>query len=301
MYAALQATGHGTDTLLVGATAPKGLNVRGLTRSIKPMQFIKELYCLDSHAQLLHGSSASDRGCPTSDQIAQFPAAHPALFHMTGWSHHPYELFFAPNRRPSDPNYVTIANLSKLSDLMRRVYARYGQAQPTGGLPLYLTEFGYQTNPPDRFGVTPARQATYLDQAEYMSWRVSSVRTLSQFLLVDGGDPVGLTFQSGLKWIDGRKKPSYRSYRLPIWLPRRHAPRGTRVRVWGFARTAANGTAPSFDIQFRRRGSKSWRRLATRTGSAERGYLDTRIRLPGTGLIRLRAAGVTSRSVSVGR
>src|SRR3954466_14835507 len=58
MYSALQATGHGADTILVGATAPKGLNVRGLTRSIKPLQFIKELYCLDSHAQLLQGTSA---------------------------------------------------------------------------------------------------------------------------------------------------------------------------------------------------------------------------------------------------
>jgi hypothetical protein len=301
MYAALQATGHGSDTILVGATAPKGLNVKGLTRSIKPMQFIKDLYCLDSHAQLLQGSSAKDRGCPTGDQIAQFPAAHPALFHMTGWSHHPSELFFPPNRKPSDPNYVTIANLGRLSDLMRRIFARYNQPQPGGRLPLYLTEFGYQTNPPDRFGVTPARQAAYLDQAEYLSWRNGNVRALSQFLLVDGGDPVGLTFQSGLEWIDGRKKPSYRAYRLPLWMPRRHAPAGTRVRVWGLARPAANGTAPSFDIEFRRRGTRNWRKLATRAGSADRGYLDTRIRLPGTGLIRLRSGGAVSRAVSVGR
>lgn len=301
MYAALQGTGHGGDTILVGATAPKGLNVRGITRSIKPMQFIKELYCLDSHAQLLRGSSAADRDCPTGNQVAQFTAAHPVLFHMTGWSHHPYELFFAPNRRPTDPNYVTIANLGQLSDLMRRVFARYGQPQPSGRLPLFLTEFGYQTNPPDRFGVTPARQGAYLDQAEYMAWRNARVRTLSQFLLVDGGDPVGLTFQSGLEWIDGRKKPSFAAYRLPIWMPRRHARRGTRVRVWGLARAAANGTAPAFEIQFRAKGARKWRRLATKAGSAERGYLDTRIRMPGRGAIRLRAGGVTSRSVSVGR
>ena len=301
MYAALQATGHGSDTILVGATAPKGLNVKGTTRSIKPVQFIKDLYCLDSHAQLLRGASAKDRGCPTSDQIAQFPAAHPVLFHMTGWSHHPYELFFPPSKQPTDPNYLTVANLDQLSDLMRRIYARYTQPQPPGGLPLYLTEFGYQTNPPDRFGVTPARQSAYLDQAEYMSWRRRDVRTLSQFLLVDGGDPVGLTFQSGLERLDGRKKPSYNSYRLPIWLPRRHASRGTRIRVWGLARTAANGSAPAIDIQFRRRGSRTWRRLATGRGSTDRGYLYSRIRMPGNGAIRLRSGGLSSRSVSVGR
>jgi hypothetical protein len=300
MYSALQATGHGSDTIIVGATAPKGLNVKGVTRSIKPLQFIRELYCVDSHLQILQGASAQIRGCPQSDQVAQFPAAHPVLFHMTGWAHHPYELTFPPNRRPTDPNYVTIANLSSLSDTLRRVYARYAQAQPPGGLPLYLTEFGYQTNPPDRFGVSASRQASYLDEAEYMAWRNPLVRTLSQFLLVDGGDPVGLTFQSGLEWIDGRKKPSYRAYRLPIWMPRRHARRGTRVRVWGLVRPAANGTAPVAQVQFRRARTRDWHVLATKHGTAARGYVNVRVRLPGRGSVRLVSSGMVSRSVSVG-
>ena len=34
----------------------------------------------------------SAQGCPTGDQIAAFPAQHPALFRTTGWAHHPYEL-----------------------------------------------------------------------------------------------------------------------------------------------------------------------------------------------------------------
>ncbi len=192
MYTALQGTGHGADTILVGATAPKGLNVKGITRSIKPLRFIRELYCVDSNLQAFKGEAAKARGCPETNQVASFGAAHPVLFGMTGWAHHPYELTFAPNRPPTDRDFVTIANLGRLSDTMRRVYARYAKPQPKGGVPLYLTEFGYQTNPPDRLGVTPARQAAYLDQAEYLSWRYATVRTISQFLLVDGGDPVGL-------------------------------------------------------------------------------------------------------------
>ena len=218
---------------------------------------------------------------------------------MTGWAHHPYELTFAPNRPPTDRDFVTIANLGRLSDTMRRVYARYAKPQPKGGVPLYLTEFGYQTNPPDRLGVTPARQAAYLDQAEYLSWRYATVRTISQFLLVDGGDPVGLTFQSGLKWIDGKRKPSFRAYQLPIWLPVRRAARGTRLRVWGLARTAPNGTAPTVLVQYRRLGSKAWRTLSTRHGSKARGYVDARVRLPGAGHIRLAMGKTTSRSVKV--
>ncbi len=45
---------------------------------------------------------------------------------MSGWSHHPYELTFAPDQRPPDPDYATIANLGRLSDVLRRVFQRYG-------------------------------------------------------------------------------------------------------------------------------------------------------------------------------
>ena len=70
MYTALQGTGHGADTILVGATAPKGLDVKGITRSIKPLRFIRELYCVDSNLQAFKGEAAKARGCPETDQVA---------------------------------------------------------------------------------------------------------------------------------------------------------------------------------------------------------------------------------------
>ena len=62
---------------------------------------------------------------------------------------------------------MTIANLGELS----RAAARAPRALParTGGLPLYLTEFGYQTNPPDPLGVSSAHQAAYLNESEYIA------------------------------------------------------------------------------------------------------------------------------------
>jgi hypothetical protein len=298
MTAALRATGHGSDTILVGATAPKGLNVKGVTRSIKPLRFLRQLYCLDDHLQFLKGPAAAARGCPETNQVTAFPEAHPGLFSMTGWSHHPYELTFAPDRAPTDPDYATIANLKKLSDMLRRIYQRYGIPLPTPrGVPLYLTEFGYQTNPPDRLGVSAAKQATYLMQAEYIAYRNPLVRTLSQFLLVDGGDPVGLTFQSGLRFRNGKAKPSMAAYRFPVWLPKRTARRGTKISVFGLARAAPSGATVS--IQFRRKGATRWRTLATRATTKRRGYLSAQVSLPGSGAIRLLQARTASRALSV--
>ena len=295
-WTALQETGHGSGTILVGETAPKGLRTnRGETRSIDALRFIRRLYCLDDNLQALQGEAAEAQGCPTADQIAAFPAQHPALFRATGWAHHPYELLFAPNRRPAWRDWATMANLGDLQGLLRRIYARY--AQPLDGdVPLYLTEFGYQTNPPDKRGVTRARQADYLNQAEYIAWRNGDVRTLGQFLLRDDGDPVDVTFQSGLRTNDGQVKPALRAYRFPIHVPRRSLERGQRLRVWGVPRAAPDGAPARVEVQFKRRGSRRWRRLAVRSAD---GYVNVSLRAPGTGAVRLAWNGETSRSVQI--
>ena len=68
-------------------------------------------------------------------------------------------------------------------------------------MPLYLTEYGYQTRP-DPIHISFAQQAAFLNQAEYIASRNPSVRTLSQFLLVDDKpDPAFSTrTQSRLAW-----------------------------------------------------------------------------------------------------
>ena len=298
-WTALQETGHGSDTILVGETAPKGLRTnRGETRAIDALRFIRRLYCLDDNLQGLQGAAAEAAGCPTANQLADFPAQNPGLFRMTGWAHHPYELLFAPNKKPTWRDWSTMANLGDLQGLLRRIYARY--AQPlTGDVPLYLTEFGYQTNPPEPRGVTRSQQARYLNHAEWIAWRNSDVRTLAQFLLRDDAEPISATFQSGLQTIDGKRKGAYAAYRFPIHVPKAKVRRGRQITVWGLPRPAVNGSRPAVEVQFRRRGSKRWRRVKTVTGDADRGYVNTRMRLRRSGAVRLAWGGITSRTVKV--
>ena len=54
-------------------------------------------------------------------------------------------------------------------------------------LPIYSTEFGIQTDPPDcvGFGAPIARQAGILNEAEYDSYVSRRVKTYSQYLLID--------------------------------------------------------------------------------------------------------------------
>lgn len=281
----LAASSHSSDTIMIGETANKGI--------LTPSQFIHGLYCVGSNLRPLTGNAASEIGCPTSGSRSQFVAAHPGLF-GTGWAHHPYAFDVPPNRPYPDPTWFTLQNLGSLERLLTRIYATYGQ-HPAGGVPLYLTEWGEKSNPPNPYVTTTlAEQAEWINEGEYMTWRLPYVRSLNQFLLVDSppkaGEPKGgvlywSTFQTGLETMKGSPKPSYQAFRIPIWLPvARH---GHSVAVWGQLRPANHTTTQQGVIDFRPRGSSSWSEIAHIQTNSPEGFIYNHVSIPSAGDVRL--------------
>ena len=306
-------TGHGTDTFLVGETAPQGeKNDKNITQSIDALKFIRRLYCLDDNLNILRGSHAQVRDCPGDS--ASFVAQNPALFRATGFAHHPYALLTPPGRRSSWPDWVSMADLKNLSRELSRIYRRYGQrTQTSRGVPLYLTEYGYQTKP-DPFVanvVSFSRQAAWINQAEYMAYKNPNVRTLSQFLLIDDAPVPGeknqrlayRTFQSGLQLLSGKRKPSYKAYITPIHLPKTRIRRGRSAQVFGMLRPAAPSARVRVQIQFRPRGAKRWQTRKRITVRGPRHYFNTTLRITRRGSVRVLwrngGSSVASRAVSV--
>ena len=80
-----------------------------------------------------------------------------------------------------------------------------------GSKPLWLTEYGYQTNPPDRLlGVSYALQAKYIGEAALRVWRQPGVTMLIHFLVRD--EPSLGGWQSGLfSAAAARSSPTTRS------------------------------------------------------------------------------------------
>jgi hypothetical protein len=309
-------TGHGSDTILIGETAPQGAEqapLQGLSRPLSPLRFLRRLYCVDDNLNVLKGAEATARGCPDGDPAA-FVAANPALFHASGYAHHPYALLSPPGRKSKQSDDVAMADLPALSRELSRIYARYGQKKQTSrGVPLYLTEYGYQT-PPDPFVVSFSQQAQFLNQAEYMAYKNPNVRAMSQFLLVDDAptkdvdpkkDPAlyWRTFQTGLKLLSGKKKPGYAAYATPIELKKRSVRRGRSVGVFGLLRGAKPGANASARIQFRSKGAKKWRTLRTAKSTGVRNYLNSSVRPPRSGSVRLLwrngKATLTSRAAAI--
>ncbi len=294
MFTGLSISGHGGDTLLVGEMAPKGLNVKGISRSMKPRRFILRVYCLDDNAVPLRGAEATRNGCPTSGTVEAFRDAHPGLFKVSGLAHHPYELSQGPDVVPKDREFFTTGNLKALGSLMGRIFARYGAPIPgtgKGGFPLYLTEYGYQTSPPDPLGVSNAQQAAFLNKAEWITARNKAVKTLAQFLLIDdrpvagrtAAERFGASFQSGLQTLQGRRKPAYAAYRFPLHVVRS----GRNAKVWGLLRIGRPNTRETVRIEGRPKGAKKYRTLRTIRTESRRGYLEAAVRLRRSTRVRL--------------
>jgi hypothetical protein len=77
---------------------------------------------------------------------------------------------------------------------------------------LWVTEYGYQTNPPDRiFGVTNRLQALYLQEAYAIVKSHPKIDMFLWFLLQD--EPLLGGWQSGLLTQSGQKKPAFPAFR----------------------------------------------------------------------------------------
>jgi hypothetical protein len=277
--AALRATGHGRDEMLLGETGPIGRVTGPLAiRPVSPRPFLRTLLCLDGRT----GPAAAIRGCAT-----------PRRLRVTGYAHHPYSRGGSqpPRTRGKKATEITIASIGRLEKLLDEAARKRWLPED---LPIHYTEYGFQTDPPDGLlGVSLARQAAYINESDWMAFRNARVRTVAQYKLAD--DRAISSFQSGLRYWDFRAKPAYDAYRLPLWVRRRGE---TRLRVWGQVRPPAAGDLSRVELQNAPFGSSDFRTVATIDVRARNGtFVRTLPRREGR--FRLRWGSVVSREASI--
>jgi hypothetical protein len=290
-WSALQATGHGSDTILIGELAPDGYtvgnNVPGIFGYMAPLRFVRDLYCVGPSYQQLRGAPAAALACPTTAAgSASFAQQHPALFHASAFALHLYTLAHAPNLpTPDEPDYADLPALPKVEPTLDRIQQLYGSSTK---FPIYNTEFGYHTNPPetDSTGIPPDTAAEYMNWAEYISWKNPRVRSYDQYLLTDGG-----TFATGLYFPTGQPKPGYAAYRMPLYLPVTAASKDQPVEVWGCVRPARyaqrdTGKQQKVELQFQPSGGQ-FKTVQTVVLTDPYGYFDVSRRFQQTGTVRL--------------
>jgi hypothetical protein len=302
-WSSLNATGHTTrrDKILFGETTPHGVNSWGVFSNMKPLIFLRSLYCVDSNFHQLRGSTARAQGCPTTAAGSRsFRKQNPALFSASGFADHPYEEASAPNRpthlcgnklcvgSPSDPDFADLPQVPKLERTLDRLNSIYGSHTH---FPVWSTEYGFRTKPPDpREGVSQNTAALYMNWAEYLSYKQSRLFSYSQYALIDQAPPA--SFDTGLLNPNGSQKPGYAAYRMPLFLPSTSTKKGRKLEVWGGVRPASfakmdTGQTQSVQIQFQAGGKGAFTTLATVPIKNARGYFDTHLAFPGSGTVRV--------------
>ena len=172
----VHATMLGGERVACGVTAPRGNNNPHAEHpSVAPLVFLRAM------------AAAGARG-------------------FDAYAHHPYNgsISETPSTPPGGPSAITLGNISTLERELVKLYRR--------PMPVWLTEYGYETNPPDRkLGVSLAAQAAYLTQAVAIVRRDPRIDLMLWFLLRDEVDPV--RWQSGLLTAAGRPKPAFAAFR----------------------------------------------------------------------------------------
>ena len=164
---------------------------------------------------------AGQGGISPVDFIERMARAHA---HLDVYAHHPYPVYAGdtPFSGGCTCKTITMASLDRLIALV-------GRAFPSARI--WLTEYAYQTNPPDPFGVSWANQARYIGEAARRVYLAPKVDLLIHYLYRD--EPDLARFQSGLETISGKVKPARAATMLPLAEVSRH---GSRVALWGQVR-----------------------------------------------------------------
>jgi hypothetical protein len=266
---------HGVnpDNLVIaGSTFPFVVNRPGV-QAIGPLRFMRELLCMSKHL----------RAKPNCGEPLQFDV----------WSHHPYTAG-SPTHGVGNPDSASIRDLPRMERLLKAA-VKQGRVISSRRVALWVTEFGWDTNPPDSHGVPLRLQARWVSEALFRMWR-AGVSVAAWFFLRDGAG-IDARFQDGLYFrcanpadiACDRPKLSLEAFRFPFVAFRT----GGRVLVWGRTPGGVPGTVT---VERSRRGR--WIRVKTeRTDRFGIFFARPRVRRNRTGSLRARLVGPSTESL----
>lgn len=212
-----------------------------------PLDFTRRLFCMTGRAK--------PRPTPGCKAVAKADI----------WAVNPYTTG-GPTHQSAGPDDVSLGDLPEMMNLLRAAKKTGKIRSVYRRVPLWVTEFSWDSKPPDPGGVEMKRLTRWTTEAMYRAWRAG----VSKFFWLSLRDwpraeglPFSQTIESGLyfrgKTLEqDRPKAILRAFRFPFVAFRN---RGS-IHVWG--RTPDSGSGPVV-IQYRR---GSWR---TRLGVVRAG------------------------------
>ena len=254
-WSALQATGHGHDTTLIGEVAPARADLRQRARPVRrdgaaalPARPVLRRLLLPPAARPGrrrtrlpgHGGRLGRVRRRAPGPVPRHRVRRPSL--SAGAA-------ARTSRTPDEPDYAELAEIPKLEhvlDTLQRVYGSHTR------FPIYSTEFGYQTTPPDTEAGTVSpddrRRLPELVRVPDAGATRACAPTTSTCCTIRRAD-----LRQRARVRDGTPKPGFYAYRMPIFLPVTATARAIRSRSGA---ACARPTTPARDTR-RPSGSRS--------------------------------------------
>lgn len=223
---------HSDNVVAAGGLSPFTVS-NGAVETVGPLAFLRDLLCL----------SAGRNPHATCSDVVRFDA----------WSVHPYTSG-GPTHHATNPNDLSLGDLGKVRPLLEQA-AELGHLQSSEPIQYWVTEFSWDTNPPDKNAVPIAVQARWTSDALYRMWQ-NGVDLATWFTLRD--NPVNASdIQSGLYFRAktlraDRAKPTLRAFRFPFVVH----PSGRKILYWGH-------TTPGTKVTIERQAGERWARVRT--------------------------------------
>jgi hypothetical protein len=252
----------GSAKVLTAGTAPYGR--RGVN-TIRPVRFWRDLFCLRGRRALRKAA------CPSATRFDII-------------AHHTVNVF-GPEQPAVHPDDATTPDIGRIRRVFNKARA-VGRARPNRKKPFWVTEFWWDSRPPDRRGIPLKRHARWLEQSLYLFWK-QRVSVGIWFALRDfPSGPSGSrnSSRSGLYFQNGRPKPALRAARFPFVTERLSR---NSVRAWGKAPKRGR-------VRIQRRVGGAWRTIRRVHGRGKNRPFVVVLRLRGAANLRARSRAATS-------
>ncbi len=216
---------HADNLIVAGELFP--FNSTTGEQAVGPQEFTRTLLCLPG------GQDGTDCGGLPIDVF----------------SVHPYTQG-SPAKQAFGPTGVSLGDLPEMKALLDQAVAM-GKVRPRGALQFWVTEFSYDSNPPDPEGLPLNLQRRWTAEAIHRSWAAGAT-SFTWFLLRDearaperSSASPGTNFDSGLfnRCANGpacdTPKPALQAFRFPFVA---YADNRGRVSIWGRTPTGVRRT-----------------------------------------------------------
>jgi len=181
-----------------------------------------------NRANRVAGGVTSPRGTPSGMSPVTFAEGmRRAHARLDAYAANPHPVSRAETPFHDPCRHCRTLTMARLG-MIRRLVTRVWGARTL----LWLTEYAYETNPPDRArGISWARQALFIGQSALRVWQQPGATLLIWFLVRD--EPRLIGWQSGFFTTTGVPKPARAAFALPLAQISR---RGSRTVLWGQVR-----------------------------------------------------------------